>query len=250
MNTENFGTLTQQAAHSKTSDRYAFIPTSKALTVFADHGYHPSKIVEARTRIHENKGFQKHIIRLRKPELTTRSEFPEIILINSHMGSCSFRVLAGYFRCVCINGLISGDTTSDFRIRHSGYTDNAVSTAIQSITEQLPEIETTVEGMKLVTLTPEETLAYNTAAIELKWDGKTYVDPSQLNYARRYDDRTPTLWNTFNRAQEHLIKSGVRAKNTNGQRRRSKAVTSVDENVRLNRALWTLSQEMLKIKSQ
>lgn len=99
MDIQNYQTIMQGNAHSNTSDRYSFIPTSRVVSVLADHGWHPAKIREAGTRIEENKGFQAHLIRFRN-ELTTSNlqvgDFiPEIVLYNSHMGTSAFKLMAG-----------------------------------------------------------------------------------------------------------------------------------------------------------
>jgi hypothetical protein len=52
---------------------------------------------------------------------------------------------------------------------------------------------------------------------------------------------------TLNRVQENMIRGGVRGRNVNGGRMSTRAVNSVTENVRLNKALWTLADEMAKI---
>ena len=63
----------------------------------------------------------------------------------------------------------------------------------------------------------------------------------------------PSLWHTFNRCQENVIKGGVSAldRNSNGRPRRvtSRAVNGIDQDQRLNRALWLLAETMAGHKS-
>jgi hypothetical protein len=44
-----------------------------------------------------------------------------------------------------------------------------------------------------------------------------------------------------------MIQGGLRGKNANGGRMTTRQVTGVSENVRLNRALWTLAEEMARL---
>jgi hypothetical protein len=91
-NLERYTTLTQTAAHAKCSSKYSLIPTSSMLEILADHGWRPSKVTEARARIEENRGFQKHVVRLRHdnhPVVQVGQYIPEIILTNSHMGTAA-----------------------------------------------------------------------------------------------------------------------------------------------------------------
>jgi len=61
------------------------------------------------------------------------------------------------------------------------------------------------------------------------------------------DDRGADLWRTFNRVQENLMQGGLQGRNANGGRSTTRRVSSVSENIRLNRALWTLADEMAKM---
>ena len=65
----------------------------------------------------------------------------------------------------------------------------------------------------------------------------------------RSQEKEPTLWNTFNVIQEKFIKGGVRQIRPDRTRVKSRAISSIDENVKLNKALWTLTSEMAKLKT-
>lgn len=253
--TSRYETLTQTEAHENTSDRYSLIPTSRVLTVLADHGWHPAKVMEARTRKEENQGFQKHIVRLRNESYGTDfasvgDSLPEIVLINSHMGSASFQLMAGIFRLVCSNGMIAGNIASDYKIRHVGYTDSAVESAIAGIVGHVPMIAEKLGEFSGIVLNPEEQRAYAKAAIELRFEGdKWAVKPEELLTPRRWNDRlTPDLWSTYNVVQENLIK-GTRVTDIDGRRRNARRVASIDKDTSINRALWVMAEEMAKLKT-
>lgn len=252
MNIANFATINQTLAHGNTSEKYQFIPTKRVLDVLADHNWHPAKIQEARTRKEENLGFQKHLIRLRQGQnqtITVGDELPEIVLTNSHMGSAAFQLCMGIYRLVCMNGLTVGNDIHSYRVRHSGYTDQAVSDAINAITSTTDDVMKDVETFKRIELTNEEQNIFAQSAIELKFDGEKYSVPEyEVLKPWRYDDRKNDLWTTFNRVQENMIKGGIRARNTLGQRRRTTSVKSVDENIRLNKGLWLLTEKMAELK--
>lgn len=252
-----FDTLRQDQAHQNTSDKYSFISTERVLRVFADHGWMPSKVMQATTRKVENKGFQKHIVRLRNSDIAMpEGHSAEIVLVNSHLGTASFQLLAGVFRCVCLNGLIAGSRWGEEKIRHIGYTDSAVESAISNISKTLPQISDGIENMSKIQLSDAERAIFVKSAIELRQvdtneDGtpKYAISPDSISRPWRSQDRATDLWTTMNVVQENMIKGGYRMINTQSHdRRRSRAVTSVDENVRLNRGLWTLAEEMKKLK--
>ncbi|MGG6549144.1 UNVERIFIED_CONTAM: DUF945 domain-containing protein, partial [Prevotella sp. 15_C9] len=71
----------------------------------------------------------------------------------------------------------------------------------------------------------------------------------QLLRPRRFDDRESDLWSTFNRVQENLVKGGLDGRTANGRRQRTRPVQGIDQNVRLNRALWLLAEGMRELKA-
>lgn len=251
----NIQSIGQTQAFSGVSDKYSFIPTSRVLDVFADYGYQIRQAKEVSTRKEEYKGFQKHIVRLRKESdmgANVGDEFPEIVLINSHLGSASFQLSYGMYRKVCANGLcVSTEQFSEVRIRHTGFTDSAVEKAVIDITDNLPKLVDRVNVMKAIELRPEEALILAETATEIAFDGeKVEVRPEDMLRQYRYGDRGSDLWTTFNRLQENIIKGGVRTKNVEtGRRVRARAINSIDRNVSVNRALWSMAEKMAELKA-
>lgn len=250
INLENFKSVNAQHASVAVSEKYSFIPTTRVLNVLSDHGWFPVKASEARTRVEGKQGFQKHMLRLRNTtqKFEVGDYLPEIVLINSHCGASSFKLMAGIFRLICSNGAIVGDTFESFSIRHMGYTDQAVSDAIDGIVEVLPATHTQIEGWRRLELDPPEIKAYAESVVELL-DTNAEIRPDTMIQARRYADNGNDLWTVFNRAQENIIRGGMRQRNESGRVSRRRAVTSIDKNVSLNRALWSLTEKMAALKT-
>lgn len=123
------------------------------------------------------------------------------------------------------------------------------------VLDNLREIGERVDTYKGIQLAQPEKLAFARAATELRWgsdeEGNSLApinDASQLIRPQRYEDRKDDLWSVFNVAQEHLIKGGVRGRSASGRRNSTREVGGVNENVKLNRALWTLADELAKFK--
>lgn len=74
------------------------------------------------------------------------------------------------------------------------------------------------------------------------------VTIDQMLYTRREEDKTGMLWETYQTIQENVTKGGMRGISVNDQGRRSRnevrAVTSLDKDFTLNRALWVMANEM------
>ena len=107
-------------AHKSRSSRYTYIPTIDILDGLKKEGFQPFFVAQSRSRIEGKSEFTKHMLRLRQINEIEISEANEIILINSHDGTSSYQMMAGCFRFVCQNGMVTGDIVEDIRVRHKG----------------------------------------------------------------------------------------------------------------------------------
>lgn len=238
-------------AHESRGERYAFIPTIEVLNGLRAEGFQPFEVRQTRCRDAGKREHTKHLVRLRHPDaIRTQGETPEIVLLNSHDGTSSYQLLAGFFRFVCSNGLIAGDVCNDIRVRHSG---NVVGDVIEGsfrVLDNVKQISDRIETYRAITLDDNEQLAFAEAAQQLRWgDDAPLHGAGQIIRPRRFEDRQNNLWSVFNRAQENLIKGGLSGRSASGRRTRTREVGGVTENVKLNRALWTLADHLAKFKT-
>ena len=68
---------------------------------------------------------------------------------------------------------------------------------------------------------------------------------AQLLTCRRTDDLGDDLWSTLNKVQENLLRGGMSRRSVNGRLTRTRRITSIREDVRLNGRLWDLAAEVL-----
>ena len=109
------------------------------------------------------------------------------------------------------------------------------------------------------TIEPREEIAFATAALALRFGERAVeeggghrpapVTAAQLIEARRREDLGHTLWTTFQRVQENVIRGGQPGRSAQGRRLQTRPVGSIDRGVNLNRALWMLAEEMRKLKA-
>jgi hypothetical protein len=238
--------------HASRSDRYTYIPTIDVLQGLRKEGFSPFMVCQTRCRDDAKREHTKHMIRLRHASQIDSKEANEIILLNSHDGSSSYQMLSGVFRFVCSNGMVCGDTLSDIRIRHKGnIIDNVIEGAFR-VLDDFVLINDQKDAMKSLTLNDGEQAAFARAALSLKYDTEFTPAPiteNQLLRPNRSEDRAGDLWTTFNRVQENMIKGGLRGRSTTGQVTKTREVKGIDQNIKLNRALWVLAEEMRRIKA-
>jgi hypothetical protein len=240
------------APHGSRSDRYAYIPTSTVLTKLRDEGFSPFMVCQTRVRNNDRREFTKHMIRLRHASQINGSEANEIILLNSHDGSSSYQMLAGLFRFVCHNGLVCGDTTADIRVPHKGDVAGQVIEGAFEVLDGFERVGQSRDAMRTITLDDGEEQLLARSALALKYDDPDRPAPvteSQILAPRRFDDRKSDLWSAFNRIQENLMKGGLSSRTVQGHRQRTREVQGIDQNVKLNRALWMLAEGMRQLKA-
>lgn len=246
--------------HESCSSRYTHIPTIHIIEALDTEGWKPVQALQSRARILDRKNHTKHSVRFRHVSHLDAREMgvvPEIILFNSHDGSSSYQIHAGIYRFLCCNGLIIADATLGHqRIRHSGDVVSQVIEGVYSIMEDLPALPEKIERMKSVQLDGQEQIAFAKAAMHVRWDDPEHCgfSPHQVIASRRQEDEGSDLWRTFNRAQENLTRGGLHGRQIgrDGRARRTttRPVKAPAEDLRINKALWALVEEMAVIKSR
>lgn len=247
-----------EAAHESRSERYTYLPTSEVLAGLRREGFLPFQACQSRTRDDSRREFTKHMLRLRRGDdagvAVVGKEVPEIILINSHDGTSSYQMLAGMFRFVCANGMVvPAGMVDEIRVPHKGDIVGQVIEGAYSVVQQFDRVEESAESMKAITLDEREQQIFGRAALVAKYgeneQGAYPITENQALRARRYDDTGADLWATFNRVQENLVRGGLASRSSNGRRTRTREVSGISQNVALNRALWTLADQMAKLKA-
>ena len=237
-----------EAPHDSRSDRYTYVPTVQLLAGMRGEGFLPVMVQQAKSREDDRRGFAKHLIRFRREDQLNAAEAREVVLVNSHDGTSSFQLMAGIFRLVCANGLILGGKDSEIRVPHKGDILGRVIEGAYSVVNNFDRVTAAIEDMKAIDVAPEAARVFAKAALALRYDeGEEPVKAETLLRVKRVEDSAPTLWNTFNVVQEHMLKGGDRGwkKDANGRTRRAstREIKGIDQGVGLNKALWVLAEE-------
>lgn len=241
-----------EAAHDSRSQRYSYIPTSAVLDELRGEGFQPFMVCQTRVRHDDRREFTKHMIRLRHASQIEGGEANEIILLNSHDGTSSYQMLAGMLRFVCSNGLVCGDTVADVRVPHKGNVAEQVIEGAYAVLQGFGQAQASRDAMQAITLDDGEAEVFARAALALKYDDPDRPAPvteAQVLAPRRAADASADLWSVLNRTQENLIKGGLPGRAASGRRQQTRPVQGIDQNVRLNRALWLLADGMCQLKA-
>jgi len=259
MNTTNLCLPALSTAPSPTvSAKYQHITTSELLAPLFCRGWVIDDQQVTRSTQPEH---AKHILRLSNPDLGTFGDYkPQVVVSNSGGGQSSFVALAGLLKFACANGITIGTGLMHIKVPHRGndLQFRAVS-AVESVVHKLPTIANTVTRWAAKPLSEVSQAEFYRRAAAIRWDisDNLTVRLDDMATVRRVEDRSTDLWTTFNRAQECLIRGGIRVSrrvyvdprmSVQGPQFQTstttaKAVTSIDQNLRINTTLWSLAEE-------
>jgi len=241
-------------AQSGRSKHYKFIPTIEIINALRQEGFYPVKAAQSNSKNAEKRKHSKHMVRFRKDIGQTYAVgdlIPEIELINSHDGTSQYLLNSGIYRLACSNGLVvSVNDIDSIKVRHSGNIVDNVIEGSYRIIQETPKVFDRIERMREVALNNAEKQIFARAAASLRWDKDIYeVDPNVMIKPIREADRQDDLWTSLNILQEKLLSGQTLIHNIETDKlRKARPVTNVDETSRLNKAIWQLVEEMLKLK--
>ncbi|WP_186159364.1 DUF932 domain-containing protein [Burkholderia gladioli] len=236
-----------EAKHESRSERYAYIPTIKIVESLRREGFQPFMAAQTVVRDEDRREHAKHVLRLRHASQLATGDSPEILLVNSHDGSSSYQMMGGFFRKVCSNGLVVGNFSKEVRVRHTGDVVDEVVGGAHLILDGFDLIRESKASMEAVNLSEDEQHLFARAALAVRYDtteGPAPITESQVLRARRSEDAGDDLWATFNRVQESLVRGGLRGRSKNGRHVKTRPINGIDQDIRLNRALWIIADAM------
>jgi len=251
-------------AHESRSERFAPIPTIEVIRGLAREGFGVVGAKQSLTRVAGKADFTKHLLRIRKMDsdasYAVGDTVAEMLLKNANDGTSVYDLFAGLFRIACLNSMVAAIGNIDsVKVRHTGknIVDNVIEGTFRVVENAKLALAAPAQWSQ-VKLEREEALAMAEAARVIRFgDAEGKVDSpitagQMLTAHRREDAERNNLWACFNVLQENTIRggmSGVRYDANNRRRRMTtRAIQGIDQDVKLNRALWTLSHEMAKLK--
>ena len=248
--------------HESRSERFTYIPTFEVVAGLRAQGFVPVRAIQGSSRIEGKAEFTKHMIRFQHPDFAARQSLggvaPEVVLLNAHDGTSSYRTMSGVFRSICTNSMIvMEDGATDLRIPHKGDVLGQVIEGSFTVIEQSRLTLDRADAWAGVTLDQAEAQVMAEAAHIVRFgdaegETQTPIKPAQLLAPRRRDDVGNDLWRVFNRVQENAIRGGLTAigRDANNRPRRatSREVKGIDADVKINRALWHLTERMAALK--
>jgi len=216
--------------HTSRSENYTWIPTITVLESLQREGFQPFFACQTRVRDPGRRGYTKHMLRLRRDGEINGQHVPEIILLNSHDGTSSYQMLPGYFRFVCQNGCVCGQSLGEVRVPHRGNVVEKVIEGAYEVVGVFDRIEEKRDAMQSLVLPPPARQALAQAALTYRYG----------------EDYGKDLWSAYQTIQENMLKGGISGRSAKGKRIHTRAIHSIDTDIKLNRALWVMTETLLE----
>lgn len=239
---------------SRVKPTYSFLSTRQVVEALSQDGWGIADADQTRSRFPSRATSAKHRVILADRDVLSRgfgvfTESPRIILSNSHDGGAKFWMQAGLFRTACLNNLfISEGLVQAIGIRHSRRTTEEVIAAARTFRAEADRIAEHVAGFKALELSPAAAVQFAKQAIELRHSGDPSVVVAMDDVLRpqRAQDVGNSLWKTFNRVQEWLVRGGYplyQRTTTGWSDRPAKPIKALDKSAKLNTGLWDLAEQ-------
>lgn len=244
-------------AHHSRSERFVPIPTIEMVEALQGEGWVPVMAGQSIARLADKQNFTKHMVRFRRVdrELATHGSIVELVLRNGNDGTSAYKLDAGVFRIACLNGLVAkSEDYGSINIRHTGHARDKVIEGSYEVLKNAERIMAAPQDWSQIELNREEQMILAESAHLLRFDrdeagnASTNVRAEQLLVPRRSEDNLRNLWATFNVVQENAVRGGLTARTDSGRRSSTREVRGIDQNVKLNMALWALTEQMAKLK--
>ncbi|HAL0783886.1 TPA: DUF945 domain-containing protein, partial [Escherichia coli] len=166
---------------------------------------------------------------------------------NSHDGSSSYQMLPGYFRAICTNGLVCGQSLGEVRVPHRGNVVDRVIEGAYEVVGVFDLIEEKRDAMQSLVLPPPARQALAQAALTYRYgDEHQPVTTTDILTPRRREDYGKDLWSAYQTIQENMLKGGISGRSARGKRIHTRAIHSIDTDIKLNRALWVMAETLLE----
>ncbi len=191
--------LFSQSPHPKMSDRYGFTNTYELLLHTVRRGYAVHSVQQV-----GKSAYSKTLTRLRSKQLANAAsgDCAELVIIDSHDGTSAITMALGWFRFVCANGMIAGESVFQRKFKHTQ--DDIVEQLVLSLdeaTQASRKLFVDVQEMQQLSIDPvlQKTFAFQAA--KLRWpdvesDKKLATLARGLLTIRRSADSNDSLHST------------------------------------------------------
>jgi Domain of unknown function (DUF932) len=252
-------------AHESRSERFQPICTYDVVRALENEGFGVVGAQQAITRVEGKAPYTKHILRIRSfkedRQYQVGDSVFEMKLKNANDGTSPYDLMGALWRIKCLNSLVAmSQEIETVKIRHTGrdIVDRVIE-GTYSVLDHADAVLAAPQDWSQIELGRDARHALAKAAHVVRFadaegNVNTPIEPEQLLTRRRAADTGNDLWTVYNVIQENVIRGGLvnYGRNNEGRLRRTttRAIKGIDQDIRVNKALFVLGQEMASILKQ
>jgi Domain of unknown function (DUF932) len=260
----------------KVSNRYAHVTTKDLVDYAVDAGWAPfnygtkrrnsrslTKGVTNETAAHfvamrpsdqsfATLGLEKELVLDQGIHRRSRA-YPVLMLSNSHEGTKAVHADLGLWEFICSNTSIwSSESYGSMSWRHTGVAVQRIRDDLLKLLNYAPWLMRVRKFLTEVNVTHDNAISLAERIIPLRWDGEKYsVNPEAIVAPHFQEQSALSAYNVFQTVQRSLVSANNftvhrltpgKQKNPN---RRVRGITNFTEQRRLNKGLWTHTQQWL-----
>jgi hypothetical protein len=239
--------LFAMSGHPKMSNNYGYTNTYALLQYLINRGF----IIRSVQQTGRGE-FGRVMVRMTHPHMyRDRDGEAQLIIIDSHDGTAALKVVLGWFRFVCANGMIVGDAIFNTKYKHTQ--DDLIEAVLLDLDDAMlasDRLTSRVDKMKERELSSAEVAQFAEAVARLRYDfgddDARYPRAAMaLLPTRRSEDTVPSLFVTMNRLQENAMRGGM-VYTYKGLGHKVKPMSSINGQMELNQGIWQEAMKLLE----
>jgi len=206
--------FTQNVKFGSKTAKFSHVTPSDVAQIMTNHNFELISLKTGHAKLPDRASHQTTFARYRHLEALDNTEslkYDIIVKIPHLYGSIS--LIAGIFRLVCKNGLVTGQSVESFKVPHIGDAPRLVSESIEQLVARRSSVLDTVSSWSKIGLSDLEAADLAISGLRLRAPNLNQVSVETLMdmlKTRREADAGNSLWNVYNRIQEALTKYNFR----------------------------------------
>jgi hypothetical protein len=238
--------------HPRMSEKYGFTDTYQLMLHLIARGWRVVSVQQT-----GRGAFGKLMLRLEHPSLPQMHHGKgQLIIIDSHDGTSAFKIMLGWYRFVCANGMILGDHLFSRTIKHNrADIGGQVILDVGEATDAAQDLRKDISAMENVHIPKIRQLhmADTVARARLPDDASesqiSSLSKALINTVRRPVDRADpaerrNIYTAMNVIQENALRGEIRY-SYGGEVKLLRAASAINTQYRVNAACWDAARNEL-----